>query len=126
MSSHPRREDLTTAVEDFGGRLARLREDAGLSQSALAKRVGASQSAISQMEAGDRNPSYTMLSQLAEALGVSTAYLVGAAVEQLTPAEEVHFRRYRALPAVAQQELDAYVDFLRTKHLHDRSRDRDS
>ena len=121
MSSHQRRGGVEAAVENFGERLARLREDAGLSQSALAKRVGASQSAISQMEAGDRNPSYAMLAQLAEALGVSTAYLVGAAVEQLSPAEEVHFRRYRALPAAAQRELEAYVDFLRTKHLNDRT-----
>jgi transcriptional regulator with XRE-family HTH domain len=122
VSSHLRREDPATAVESFGQRLARLREDAGLSQSALAKRIGASQSAISQMEGGERNPSYAMLAQVAEALGVSTAYLVGAAVEQLTPAEEVHFRRYRALPAAAQQELEAYVDFLRARHLNDRNR----
>ena len=116
MSSQGRRPDLRLATETFGQRLARLREDAGLSQSALARRVGTSQSAISQMEAGDRSPSYGMLVQLADALGVSLAYLVGAQVEQLTPAEEVHFRRYRALPETAQRELDAYVDFLQTKY----------
>jgi len=57
-----------------------------------------------------------MLIQLADALGVTVAYLVGAQVEQLSPVEEKHFRRYRALPTEAQQELGAYVDFLQTKY----------
>lgn len=116
MSSRERRSDPKEAVETFGERLARLREDAGLSQSALSRRIGTSQSAISQIEAGERSPSYGMLVQLADALGVTMAYLVGAAVEQLSPAEEVHFRRYRALPADAQRELDAYAGYLQTKY----------
>jgi transcriptional regulator with XRE-family HTH domain len=107
---------LDLAAELFGQRLSRLREDARLSQSGLARRVGSSQSAISQIEAGDRSPSYGMLVQLADALGVSLAYLVGAAVEQLTPEEEVHFRRYRALSEDAQRELDSYAEFLRSKY----------
>jgi hypothetical protein len=57
-----------------------------------------------------------MLIQLAAALGVSMPYLVGAAVEQLSPNEEVHFRRVRALPEPAQKELDAYVDYLHSKY----------
>lgn len=75
-----------------------------------------SQSAISQMESGERSPSYTMLSQLAEALGVNLAYLVGGDVEGLSAPEQKHFRRYRALPSEAQQELTAYVDYLQTKY----------
>lgn len=116
VSSHGRRTDQKQAAESFGGRLARMRADTGLSQSALARRVGVSQSAVSQMEAGDRSPSYGMLVQLADALGVSVAYLVGADVEKLSPVEEKHFRRYRALSNAAQRELDAYVDFLSTKY----------
>jgi transcriptional regulator with XRE-family HTH domain len=102
--------------ERFGKHLARLRDDAGLSQSGLARRIGISQSAISQIEAGDRSPSYGMLVQIAEALGVSLAYLLGAPVEQLTSEEETHFRRYRALPVAAQKELEAYVEFLQSKY----------
>ena len=116
MSSRDRRTPDTPAVEAFGPRLARLRGDAGLSQSGLARRIGVSQSAVSQMEAGDRSPSYGMLIQLADALGVSLAYLVGADVEHLTASEETHFRRYRALPATARKELDAYVEFLQSKY----------
>jgi len=116
VSSRERRADPKQTAETFGERLGRLREDAGLSQSALARRVGVSQSAVSQMESGERSPSYGMLIQLADALGVSIAYLVGAKVEELSPIEEKHFRRYRALPTEAQQELTAYVDFLHTKY----------
>jgi transcriptional regulator with XRE-family HTH domain len=116
VSSYERRTDPKVAADTFGERLTRLREDAGFSQSALARRVGVSQSAVSQMEAGERNPSYGMLIQLAEALGVSIAYLVGGSIEELSNGEEKHFRRYRALPAEAQRELDEYVDFLRTKY----------
>jgi len=116
MASRERRAGAKPAAETFGERLGRLREDAGLSQSALARRVGVSQSAVSQMESGERNPSYGMLVQLADALGVSVAYLVGAEVEELSPIEEKHFRRYRALPTEGKQELSAYVDFLNTKY----------
>lgn len=116
MASRVRRTPERTPAEAFGQRLAELREGAGLSQSALARRIGASQSAVSQIEAGERSPSYGMLVQFAEALGVSMAYLVGAEVEKLTPAEEGHFRRYRALTADAQKELEAYVEFLQTKY----------
>lgn len=116
MSSRDRRTKAGVSKESFGERLGRLREDAGLTQSALARRIGTSQSAISQIEAGDRSPSYGMLVQLADALGISLAYLMGAPVELLTPTEELHFRRYRALPNDAQKELSTYVDFLQTKY----------
>lgn len=121
MSSQDRRTHPKAAIETFGQRLTRLREDAGLSQSALSRRIGASQSSISQIEAGERSPSYGMLVQLADALGVTLAYLIGGAVEQLSPAEEVHFRRYRALPADAKRELDAYAGYLQTKYTSPRS-----
>jgi transcriptional regulator with XRE-family HTH domain len=116
VSSQERPTGPTSATETFGQRLARLRDAAGLSQSAMARRIGVSQSAISQIEAGDRSPSYGMLVQLAEALGVSMPYLVGAEVEELSPAEQTHFARFRALPASGKRELDAYVEFLQNKY----------
>lgn len=100
----------------IGPRIAQIREDAGFSQSSLARAVGSSQSAISQIEAGERNPSYEMLRQIAEALGVSTPYLVGAEVEQLKPEEQAHFRQYRGLPEGARRELEEYAAYLRFKH----------
>ena len=100
----------------ISGRIAEIREQAGFTQSALARAVGTSQSAISQIEAGERNPSYEMLRQIADALGVSVAYLVGAEVEALTPEEETHFRQYRSLPDDARRELQEFAAYLRHKH----------
>ena len=100
----------------IGLRVAEIREHSGLTQSALARSVGTSQSAISQIEAGERNPSYEMLRQIAEALGVSVPHLVGADVETLTREEEVHFRQYRGLPEDARRELQDFAAYLRHKH----------
>jgi transcriptional regulator with XRE-family HTH domain len=101
----------------IGARIAEIREHAGYTQSSLARAVGTSQSAISQIEAGERNPSYEMLRQIADALGVSTPYLVGAEVEQLKPEEQAHFRQYRGLPEGARRELEEYAAYLRHKHV---------
>lgn len=104
-----------TATE-IGARIAQIRDQAGFTQSSLARAIGTSQSAISQIEAGERNPSYEMLRQIADALGVSTPYLVGAEVERLKPEEEAHFRQYRGLPEGARRELEEYAAYLRHKH----------
>jgi transcriptional regulator with XRE-family HTH domain len=102
---------------EFGKRLSEIREQAGLTQSGLARRMGTSQSTISQIEAGERNPTYDLMRQIAEALGVSIAYLAGGGVEneQLSPAEEAHFRNYRSLSPDARQELANFAAFLRSK-----------
>jgi transcriptional regulator with XRE-family HTH domain len=100
---------------DIGKRIEEIREQIGLSQSALARAVGTSQSAISQIEAGERNPSYDMLRQIAKALNVSVAHLVGGEVEQLKPEELAHFRNYRGLTDEAKKELEDFAAYLRQK-----------
>lgn len=103
---------------EIGQRIAEVREQTGLTQSGLARVMGMSQSAVSQIEAGERNPSYEMLRQISKALGVSTPYLVGAEVEQLTPEEETHFRQYRGLSPEAREELQTFAAYLRHKQQH--------
>ena len=85
----------------FGVRLARLREAANLSQSGLARLIGVSQSAISQLESGDRNPSYGMLIQLADGVGVSLADLVAGTEAKAPPPPyvEVEYADGWAAPA---------------------------
>ncbi len=51
-------------------RVIRYRTEHGLSQSALARRLGMSQSAVARLEAGDHEPSLTMLARLATGLGI--------------------------------------------------------
>ena len=100
---------------DIGKRIEQIREQLGLSQSALARAVGISQSAISQIEAGERNPSFDMLRQIAKALNVSVPHLVGAEVEGLAPHELAHFRNYRGLTEEARKELEDFAAYLRQK-----------
>jgi transcriptional regulator with XRE-family HTH domain len=100
---------------EIGKRIAEVRDQAGLSQSALAREMELSQSALSQIEAGERNPSYDTLRQIADALGVSVAYLVGAEVEDLTAEEEAHFRQYRGLSEDARRELREFAAYLKQK-----------
>jgi transcriptional regulator with XRE-family HTH domain len=103
-------------MEDFAKRLERIRTDAGLSQTALADRVSLSQSAISQMESGERKPSFDTVRELARALGVKPSYLLGEELDNLSKEERVHFRQYRSLSENARDELRAYAEFLRQKH----------
>lgn len=102
--------------DEFGPRLGQFRNDAGLSQTQLANEVGTSQSAISQLESGERKPSFDMVRRLAKALNVSPAHLLGEAVDELRPEEQAYFRQFRSLPDAAKQELSEFAEYLRQKH----------
>jgi transcriptional regulator with XRE-family HTH domain len=61
----------------FPKRLKAARELRGMNQEQLAERSGLQASAISHFETGGRKPSFDNLKRLADALGVSTDYLLG-------------------------------------------------
>lgn len=61
----------------FPARLRAAREKRGLTQGELAKRAGLQMSAISHFETGTRKPSFENLRRLADALDVTTDYLLG-------------------------------------------------
>ena len=63
--------------EIFMERLRRARELRGLSQSGLAGRAGMPPSSIAHFETGTRKPSFDTLRRLANALEVTTDYLLG-------------------------------------------------
>lgn len=64
--------------EVFRTRLRTAREKLrGLSQSALAEKTGLPPSSIAHFEAGSRKPSFDNLRRLADALEVTTDYLIG-------------------------------------------------
>jgi transcriptional regulator with XRE-family HTH domain len=54
----------------FADRLREAREAAGMSQYALAKKSGLSKQALSNLEAGNREPTWQTVQLLASALGV--------------------------------------------------------
>jgi len=63
----------------FKTRLKAAREMRGLSQSELAEKSGLQPSAISHFETGGRSPSFDNLKRLADALNVTTDYLLARA-----------------------------------------------
>jgi transcriptional regulator with XRE-family HTH domain len=54
----------------FANRLRQLREEAGLTQAALAERAGLHLHGLTKLEQGDREPAWSTVLALAEALGV--------------------------------------------------------
>lgn len=55
-----------------------LREERGLSQASLARKLGVGQSAVAQWENGRSRPSSATMEKIAECFGVSLDYLCGA------------------------------------------------
>lgn len=64
-------------MEEFSKRLKELRQNAGLTQEQLAKRIWVSKAAISNYELYERSPSPEILVKLARVFHVSADYLLG-------------------------------------------------
>jgi putative transcriptional regulator len=60
----------------LGKRVKRLREEKGFSQTELANTIGKDQPSIQRIEAGNINPSYIYLQEVAEGLGISMDKIV--------------------------------------------------
>jgi transcriptional regulator with XRE-family HTH domain len=68
---------MTDPSKVFPARLRQAREMRQLSQAELAERAKLQPSAVSHFETGTRRPSFDNLRRLADALTVSTDYLLG-------------------------------------------------
>src|SRR5262245_17067566 len=68
---------MLTREEDLAARLARLREQAGMSVAALAGRAGLHRDYIYRLQRGEREPSLAVAKVLARALGVTLGELAG-------------------------------------------------
>ncbi|HSX46257.1 MAG TPA: helix-turn-helix transcriptional regulator [Candidatus Saccharimonadia bacterium] len=66
-----KRDELWSQRQAFLASLYRARQQKGLSQSGLAKKVGTTQSVISRIEAGKGNPGLNMLMKIAKALNAN-------------------------------------------------------
>ena len=69
----------------LGIRIAILRISKGWSQAELARRIGVSASAVGMYEQGRREPSLSIVVQLAREFGVSTDYLLTGETQQGDP-----------------------------------------
>lgn len=61
----------------LGENIRRLRQERGLCQEDLGRRIGASKQSVSNWENGNITPSIDLLLRLADFFGVSTDYLLG-------------------------------------------------
>lgn len=101
----------------FTERLRNARKSRGLSQADLAQRAGLEPSAVSHFEAGRRQPSFHNLRKLADALGVTTDYLLGRDINlgASGPAVEGLWRRVAELSDAERELLDGVAETLIAK-----------
>jgi len=107
----------TKPSEIFKERLRAAREFRELSQGELAKRAALQASAVSHFETGTRKPSFDNLKRLADALRVTTDYLLGrtdAMEASATSADKLH-RHYSGLSTEYQEMADDFIEMLASK-----------
>lgn len=105
-------ESTDRPSDAFPERLRIARTTRKLSQEELAERAQLQPSAISHFETGTRKPSFDNLRRLADALAVTTDYLIGRVdeMEDTATADRVH----RHLSQLSSEDLDFAEHFLRT------------
>ena len=91
-----------------------LRVLRGLKQKELADKMGISAQQLNNYEGGSSNPGNKILPALADALGVSTAYLRGDA--QRLAVYDWQTGRTEALPIMAETVIDEYGIFYLVDH----------
>ena len=104
--------------KDFASLLRTAREQKGLSQAELATKAGLQPSAVSHFETGRRAPSFENLRALADALGVTTDYLIGRqeGAGAAGPVAEQMFRHLSKMSAADQETLAAMAKLLAAKN----------
>lgn len=68
---------MTEEAKAIGSRIKDAMLQQGLSQRELAKRAGATEGSVSRYISGDRTPDARTIVKLADALGVTTDYILG-------------------------------------------------
>lgn len=110
-------------VQEFTSRLREARAARKLSQSELALRANLQPAAISLFETGARKPSFDNLKRLADALRVTTDYLLGRSElmdASADVADQLH-RNYSGLSADQQEMADDFIAMLANKAKQKRS-----
>ena len=105
--------------EIFSQRLKAARDLRKMSQGDLATKSGLQPSAISHFETGNRSPSFDNLKRLADALTVTTDYLLGRAADPGASGPEAGslFRHAENLSADDFKTLESMAKVLAEKNL---------
>lgn len=96
--------------ENFPDRLRASRRLRDFSQSQLADRTGLQPSAISHFETGQRAPSFDNLKRLADALDVTTDYLLGRTTAPAATGPTAD-RLFRHAERMSKDDLEMLTDF---------------
>ena len=109
---------MVLSTRKFEERLRMAREFRKLNQSELASRAGLQASAVSHFETGSRKPSFDNLRRLADALRVTTDYLLGRSddMETLSTSVDRLHRRYAGLSTEYQEMADEFIEMLARKN----------
>lgn len=75
------------ATRAFRVALIQARQDAGMTQTELARRIGTYQPVIARLEAGERSPTIETMSKIAKVLNVSFTITPDAGVEVVLAAD---------------------------------------
>ena len=101
-------------IKDFDKRIKSLREEKGISQAELAKRLYITRGAVNAWETGKAIPSIDKLMDLARFFRVSTDFLLG--IEQK---ETIDITSLREHEKGIIQRLLYYMDYLRNEDISD-------
>jgi len=99
----------------IGTRIKAARDKIEISQKKLAENVGISPAAINQFEKGEKKPSSEVLARIANELGVSNDYLLGASDEENSINVSVAFRGFKELSKKDRELISSHIEFLRSK-----------
>lgn len=102
-------------------RIKKRRMELKMTQTQLAKAAKLTPAAISQFESGARKPSFDTLSSLADALKVTTDYLLGKKEQSYDdlladPRVSVMFRGIMDLSEKDKETMLEFYEFLKTKN----------
>ena len=98
--------------EELGARIRDVRKNAGMTQKDLSALLAVSHHAVWCWEAGKMQPTPEHLTELAQALGVSTDWLLGRneAMEEFLSEAEISFRQ--AVAELTAEDVEAIRDFI--------------
>lgn len=116
----------STLPENFPKRLKAARLVRELSQSELAQKAGLQAAAVSHFETGIRKPSFDNLKRLADALQITTDYLLERSdtMDSSNLEGVALFRQYSGLSTEHQEMADSFVKMLADKAQQKRSADK--
>ncbi len=103
-------------AQEFAARLKRTRERQDLNQTQLAEKAGLTRAAISQLESGQREPTFSTIVRLAKALDASPSDLMGLEdLDELDPSLRGLFRDVKKLSARDVEMVKNFAAYLAQK-----------